>query len=116
MELVKPAAEFFNACLDAPIPLVMVENPIQHHFAREYIRIYDQIIQPWQFGDMETKATCLWLKGLPKLIPLITRKPEGVKASVWREAPSQNRKANRARNFKGVSQTMAEQWGNEELR
>ncbi len=112
LDEVKLASEFFNKLLDAPIPLIATENPIQHHFAREYIRIYDQIIQPWQFDDMETKATCLWLKGLPPLIPLITIKPEGVKQSVWREAPSPERKANRSRTFKGIANAMAEQWVN----
>ena len=111
LEEVKPACDFFNACLNAPIGIVVVENPIQHHFAREYIPIYDQIIQPWQFGDMETKATCLWLKGLPLLVPLITKKPEGVRQSIWREALSPNRKANRSRNFPKVAEAMAEQWG-----
>ncbi|KKN74693.1 hypothetical protein LCGC14_0387350 [marine sediment metagenome] len=111
LEQVKPAADFFNICFNAPIPLIASENPIHHHFAREYIRKYDQIIQPWQFGDMESKAICLWLKGLPPLTPLITIKPDGVKQSTWRESPSPNRKANRSRNFKGVADAMAEQWG-----
>ena len=109
---IKEAADFFNEILNAPFPHA-TENPIQHKYAREYIRMYDQLIQPWQFGDMESKAICLWLTGLPKLIPLITQRPDGVKQSVWREAPSQNRKANRSRNFKGVSRAMAEQWVNE---
>ena len=104
------SAEFFNKILDADIPLLCVENPIQHRYAKALIVKYDQIIQPWQFGDMESKATCLWLKGLPLLVPLIAEKPEGVRQSVWREAPSQNRKANRSRNFPGVVNAMAEQW------
>jgi len=111
LEQVRVDAKLFNDCLNAPIPLIVVENPIQHHFAREYIRPYDQIIQPWQFGDMESKAICLWLKGLPKLVPLIIRKPEGVRQSVWRCAPSEHRATDRARNFRGVSEAMAEQWG-----
>lgn len=110
-ELTKRAADFFNKLLNAPIPLIAVENPIQHKYAREYIRIYDQIIQPWNFGDMETKAICLWLKGLLKLIRQITIKPEGVKQSVWREPPSPGRRANRSRSFIGVSENMADQWG-----
>ena len=107
------SCEFFNKLQDAKIPKICTENPIQHKYARQYIGIYDQIIQPWNFGDMETKAICLWLKGLSPLIKEITIKPEGVKQSTWREPPSPDRKANRARNFKGVSQAMAEQWGNE---
>ena len=110
MELVKPAADFFNLCLNAPIDLICVENPIQHKYARQYIRIYDQIIQPHYFGDMESKATCLWLKGLPllKRTHFIT---EGIKQSVWKEGPSPERKANRSRNHQGICEAMAEQWG-----
>lgn len=103
--------EFFNTLFNADIPCIGLENPIQHKYARQFIRIYDQIIQPWQFGDMETKATCLWLKGLPKLVPLIIQRPINVKQSVWREAPSPERKANRARTFQGIADAMAEQWG-----
>lgn len=109
-ELVIKSARFFNKLLNAPIAKICTENPIQHKYARALIRMYDQIIQPWQFGDMESKATCLWLKGLPPLVRIITEKPEGVKQSVWREPPGENRKANRARNFRGISQAMAEQW------
>ena len=108
--LVIKGAEFFNKLRNAKIPRICMENPIQHKYARALIVKYDQIIQPWQFGDMESKATCLWLKGLPLLVPLITEKPAGVRQSVWREAPSPNRKANRSRNFEGVVNAMAEQW------
>ena len=65
--LLNLAAEFFNKLLNAPIPLLCVENPIQHKYARQSIRKPNQIIQPHWFGDRETKATCLWLKGLPLL-------------------------------------------------
>ena len=111
-ELVIKSAGFFNKLLNAPIDCICVENPIQHKYARALIRKYDQIIQPWQFGDMESKAICLWLKGLPPLIKLITIKPVGVKQSTWREPPGKDRKANRSRNFRGLSNAMAEQWGN----
>ncbi len=112
MAEVKPTCDFFNELYNAPIPLICLENPIHHKYARQYIVKYAQIIQPWNFGDMESKAICLWLKGLPLLVKEITVKPEGIKQSVWREPPSPERKANRARNFKGVSRAMAEQWGN----
>jgi len=62
-------AEFFNYLLNQDIPRIAIENPIQHKYARKYIREYDQIIQPYQFGEDASKATCLWLKGLPKLKP-----------------------------------------------
>ena len=104
------ACKVFNLCLDAPIPLVVVENPIQHKYARQFIRPPDQIIHPYHFGDMESKATCLWLKGLPPLIAKFSG-GEGIKQSVWREPPSPNRRANRARTFQGIAKAMAEQWG-----
>jgi hypothetical protein len=106
------AIDFFNKLLHSNIPRIVVENPIQHKFARQYIRKYDQIIQPWMFGDNETKATCLWLKGVPKLTPLVTQKPQNVNQSVWREAPSPDRKANRSRTFQGIADAMANQWSN----
>jgi len=109
--LVEEAAIFFNKCLDANIPLICVENPIQHKYAREFIRIYDQIIQPHYFGDKETKATCLWLKGLTKLIRTHWIDKREIKQSVWREAPLPERKANRSRTFPGIANAMAEQWG-----
>lgn len=106
---IKEAADFFNQVNAAPFPHV-TENPVQHKYAREYIPIYDQIIQPWNFGVLESKATCLWLTGVPELILPIKLKPENVKQSVWREAPNPERKANRSRNFPGVSLAMAKQW------
>jgi len=105
--------QFFNSLLNADIPLIGVESPIHHHFARELIRTYDQIIQPHYFGDKESKAICLWLKGLTPLVRTHWIDKSEIKQSVWREAPGPNRKANRSRNFKGVSRAMAEQWGNE---
>jgi len=64
------AAEFFKYLLNAPIEKIAVENPIPHKYAVNLIgRKYDQIIHPWQFGHPESKATCLWLKNLPKLKP-----------------------------------------------
>ncbi len=109
-EDMRQAAKIFNECLDSGIPRICVENPIHHKYARELIRIYDQIVQPHYFGDKESKATCLWLIGLPELVRThyIT---EGIKQSVWKEAPSPERKANRSRTFNGTSEVMAEQWG-----
>jgi hypothetical protein len=104
------AAVFFNQLLEANIPRICVENPIQHKYARECIRKYDQIIQPYYFGDAESKATCLWLKNLPPLIFKFTG-GEGIKQSVFREPPSPERQANRSRTFRGIAEAMAEQWG-----
>ena len=110
--LVKDAADFFNKCLNARIPLICVENPIQHKYARELIRKYDQIVHPHYFGEPESKAICLWLYGLPKLVRTHYLPKEIIKQSVWRAAPSEHRKADRARNLASVSQAMANQWGN----
>jgi hypothetical protein len=109
-DLMLEACNFFNLLLHAPAPKIAVENPIQHKYARKYIRPYDQIIQPYYFGDKETKATCLWLKNLPPLLTQFTG-GEGIKQSIWREPPGKNRKANRSRTFQGIANAMAEQWG-----
>jgi hypothetical protein len=108
--LMREACNFFNKLLNAPISKIAIENPIQHKYARQYIRKPDQIIQPYHFGDKESKATCLWLKGLPPLIAKFSG-GEGIRQSVYREPPSPERKANRARSFQGIAQAMAEQWG-----
>lgn len=104
-------AEFFNLFLDHPCKKIAAENPIQHGYARELIRKYDQLIQPWQFGHTTSKATCLWLKNLPPLIytgiiPKHLRTDE-----IHREPPGPDRKKNRSRTFQGIADAMAEQWG-----
>ena len=103
----------FNEFLSLDVPYG-IENPIHHRYAREYIRHYDQIIQPFYFSDSntdrESKATCLWLHKLPPLMFNFTG-GEGIQQSVWREAPGPNRKANRARTFQGIATAMATQWG-----
>ena len=105
--------ELFNLCLNAPnIKRKCLENPIQHRYAREWIRSYDQIIHPHYFGEPESKATCLWLENLPLLKRTHYLDKSEIKQSVWREAPSPERKTNRARTFNAVAEAMAEQWGN----
>lgn len=101
------AMEFVRLLLAAPIPKICLENPVSIISTR--IRKPDQIIQPWQFGHGETKATCLWLKGLPNLIP--TNIVEGREARVHRMPPGPNRWRERSRTYSGVAQAMAEQWG-----
>jgi hypothetical protein len=104
------SAIFFRRLLGADIPRICVENPIPHHYALEIIgRKYDQIIQPWQFGHPETKATCLWLKNLPPLAP--TKIVEGRTARVHRASPGPDRWKERSRTYEGLAQAMAEQWG-----
>lgn len=69
-QALKDGASFFKQLLNQPIPRICIENPIPHKYALNLIgQKYDQIIQPWMFGTTESKATCLWLKNLPKLIP-----------------------------------------------
>ena len=107
---VKEQAEalvFVQTLMDAPIPMIAIENPISVISSR--IRKPDQIIQPWQFGHGETKATCLWLKGLPKLVP--TNIVEGREARVHRMPPWPDRWKERSRTYQGIADAMAEQWG-----
>jgi hypothetical protein len=101
------ALEFVQKLLDAPIPRIALENPVSIISSR--IRKPDQIIQPWQFGHGETKATCLWLKNLPKLQP--TNIVPGREGKVWKMAPSPDRWKERSRTYEGIALAMAEQWG-----
>jgi site-specific DNA-cytosine methylase len=102
------AAAFFMDIAEARIQRVCVENPIGI-MSTEY-RKPDQIIQPWQFGHGETKATCLWLKNLPLLNP--TKIVEGRVPRVHYAAPSPDRWKERSRIMPGIADAMAEQWGN----
>jgi site-specific DNA-cytosine methylase len=101
------ALEFVRLLLGAPIPRIALENPVSVISSK--IRKPDQVIQPWQFGHGETKATCLWLKGLPKLRP--TNIVEGREARVHRMPPGPDRWRERSRTFRGVADAMAKQWG-----
>jgi hypothetical protein len=104
------AAVFFRKLLNAPIPKICAENPIPHTYAIAIIgRKYDQLIQPWMFGHGETKATCLWLKNLPKLEP--TNIVNGREGRVWKESPGKDRWKRRSRTYQGIAEAMAEQWG-----
>ena len=101
------ALAFVQRLMDLPIPMIALENPISIISSR--IRKPDQIIQPWQFGHGEVKATCLWLKNLPKLVP--TNIVEGREARVHKMPPGPNRWKERSRTFEGVGAAMAAQWG-----
>lgn len=105
------ALDFVRALMAAPIPRICIENPVSIISSR--IRKPDQIIQPWQYGHGETKATCLWLNGLMPLRP--TKIVEGREARVHRMPPGPNRWKERSRTFEGIAQAMAEQWGGEAL-
>lgn len=101
------ALEFVRLLLDAPIERIALENPIS--IISSQIRKPDQIIQPWQFGHGETKATCLWLQNLPKLQP--TNIVDGREQRIWKMPPGPNRWKERSRTFEGIAQAMANQWG-----
>lgn len=101
------ALAFVRRLLTAPIPRIALENPVSIISTR--IRKPDQTIQPWQFGHGEVKATCLWLKNLPPLVP--TNIVEGREARVHRMPPGPDRWKERSRTFEGIAAAMAEQWG-----
>lgn len=101
------ALDFVQLLLAAPIPRIALENPISVISTR--IRKPDQIVQPWQHGHGETKATCLWLKGLPKLTP--TDIVDGREARIHKMAPSPDRWKLRSTTFQGIANAMAAQWG-----
>lgn len=103
------ALEFVRRLLNAPIERIALENPIGRISTR--IRRPDQIIQPWQYGHGETKATCLWLKNLPLLRPTFIvdgRLPRVHWASGW--MPAEERRKYRSRTYPGIADAMAEQW------
>lgn len=99
---------FVKQLMDADVPHICIENPIS--IISTKIKKPDQIIQPWMFGHGETKATCLWLKGLPKLNP--TNIVSGREAKVHKMPPSKDRWKERSRTYSGVAKAMANQWSN----
>lgn len=107
------SVNFFRALVECNIHSIAVENPIG--IMSTLYRKPDQIIQPWMFGDYETKATCLWLKNLPPLTPTAGFKDrrfvKGRLQRVFREPPGPDRWKNRSRTFPETAAAMAEQWG-----
>lgn len=101
------ALDFVRDLMEAPIARIAIENPIS--IISSHIRKPDQIIQPWQFGHGETKATCLWLKGLPKLVP--TKIVDGRTPRVHHASPGPDRWKERSRTLQGIADAMADQWG-----
>ena len=118
-------AALFSTLWNAPVPRIAVENPVMHRHAKERIEGYHppaQSVQPWEYGDWETKRTCLWLRGLPALVPTYAtidaaRRALGLPvdaqpvARVHRMAPGAGRAKERSRFFPGVAAAMADQWG-----
>jgi hypothetical protein len=138
LEKTNAAIDFVKRLLEADIPKIALENPIG--ILSSAIRKPEQIIQPWQFGHPESKATCLWLKGLPQLVPTSYAEPSrykckcgnvfdaqsgkygccGVSAkALWdnqtesgqnKLSPSPNRAKIRSLTYKGIAEAMATQW------
>jgi hypothetical protein len=105
-------AALFSCFWNADIPRICVENPVMHKHAKALITDYQppaQSVQPWEYGHGESKRTCLWLKGLPPLVP--TRIVEGRAQRVARMSPGPNRWKERSRFYPGIAAAMAEQWG-----
>ncbi len=103
-------ASFFRRLMEAPVPRIAVENPIMHkHAVRIITRRQDQVVQPWWFGHGETKATCLWLKNLPKLVA--TDVVEEREHRIHRLPPSKDRAKLRSITYPGLAAAMADQWG-----
>lgn len=112
------AVAMFRALLAAPVPRICIENPIPHKYARNMIgRKYDQLIQPYQFGHPERKATCLWLKGLDPLVHTndvrleMEKLPKSQQQRIFHMSPGPNRSHERSRFYTGFARAMAEQWG-----
>ncbi len=99
--------DFFMEFVNCECNRVVIENPIGIMSTRW--RKPDQIIQPWQYGHGETKATCLWIKGLPKLIS--TKIVNGRENRIHKMPPSPNRSINRSKTYQGIAKAMASQWG-----
>lgn len=122
----KKSIEFFMNVINTDIEFIAVENPIGIMSGK--YRKPDQIVQPWQFGDKAQKSTCLWLKGLPKLVPtdivekgeffeFISKKGEKKRMPMWyyqalqdAKTPEQRRTL-RSKTFQGIADAMAKQWG-----
>ena len=114
------ALEFVRRLMNADIPKIAIENPIG--VISSAIRKPDQIIQPFQFGHPESKSTCLWLKGLPKLIPtnILTKPDRGfwdnqTKSGQNKLTPSPDRWKLRSKTYLGIANAMAAQWTTKEL-
>ena len=104
----KQGIDFFMHFVKCKCAKIAIENPIG--IMSTLWRKPDQIVQPWQFGHGETKATCLWLKGLPLLLP--TKKVAGREPKVWLMSPGKDRARKRSKTYIGIAKAFAEQWSN----
>jgi hypothetical protein len=105
------AMAFFRELQAAPIPRICIENPQPTQHVMYRVGRYTQKIQPWMFGNPESKGLCLWLKNLPPLMSTEIVSPDQRRQSCWRMGPGKDRKQNRSRSFPEVAAAMAAQWG-----
>ena len=112
-EQVSDGADFFLACLNANAPLVAVENPVMHKYAREAIggERPSFTVQPWQFGDPAKKRTCFWTRGLPPLTPTSDMTAADARADCHLASPGPVRWKERSRTYPGLAAAIADQWG-----
>ena len=117
-EKLDDGAAFFKLFEDHPCEKIAIENPIPHKYAVERIgRKYDQLVQPFMFGHTERKATCFWLKGLPKLVETNNVKeemlllPKNQQQKMHYLPPSEERAKLRSKTYQGIADAMAAQWG-----
>lgn len=115
--MMRDACEFFLEIWNAPCARIAIENPIMHLHAKAHVKLLPaQTIQPYQFGHLESKATCLWLKNLPLLFPTCNRKDEvsllspGERGRVHWMPPGEDREMERSRTYSGIAEAMARQW------
>lgn len=118
--LLDEGAAIFSACWNAPVPRVAVENPVMHKHAKARIagfRPHAQSVQPWHFGtdpdgpDNVTKRTCLWLRGLPRLVRTGTLDGTTARPEVHHASPGPDRWKIRSKTFPGMAAAWADQWG-----
>lgn len=117
--LMREGAQFFGLMATFNSPRIAIENPIQHHYAVDEHGLgrQSQVVQPWQFGHTEQKATCLWLFGLPNLVPTNNVKaemmslPKRERERLHYLPPGPNRWKERSKSFSGIAAAMADQWG-----
>lgn len=113
------SGRFFKRLLDASIERIAIENPIMHKYGKQLIGDVkqSQIIQPWMFGHPEQKATCLWIKGLPLIVPTndvkqeMMQLPDNERQRLHYLPPSKDRWKLRSTTYQGVADAMADQWG-----
>jgi site-specific DNA-cytosine methylase len=120
-QLTEDALALVRLLMDAPVPRIAIENPVSVISSR--IRKPDQTVQPYQFGHDASKRTCLWLKGLPKLVPnpdqfvpgrMVKGRPRWANqcdSGQNKLGPSADRWQVRSKTYDGIAQAMAEQWG-----